>query len=56
MKKANKQDKSVNFVQTVGTNYCFSTEPVISICFFGGREGGRSVMALRVVWGGGNKE
>lgn len=39
MKKASKQDKSVNFVQTVGTNDCFSTEPVISICFFGERGG-----------------
>lgn len=31
-----KQTRSVNFVQTVGTNDCFSTEPVIYICFFGG--------------------
>lgn len=56
MKKASKQDKSVNFVQTVGTNDCFSTEPVISICFFGGGQGGKRGMALYVlrvgVWGG----
>lgn len=43
-----KQTRSVNFVQTVGTNDCFSTEPVISICFFGGVGGSEALYGARV--------
>lgn len=43
----------MNFVQTVGTNDCFSTEPAISICFFGGGEGGRLAGGAPCVEGGG---